>query len=72
MRVIRDNRYSVMAMLEAFVYDPLISWRLLAKHNVQAAPPDQVPFLLHPYPRSLSYKLIAARWNADDQSREQR
>ena len=30
MRVLRDNRDSVMAMLEAFVYDPLISWRLLA------------------------------------------
>jgi FKBP12-rapamycin complex-associated protein len=27
----RDNRDSVMAMLEAFVYDPLISWRLLGK-----------------------------------------
>lgn len=31
MRVLRDNRDSVMAMLEAFVYDPLISWRLLGK-----------------------------------------
>lgn len=30
MRVLRDNRDSLMAMLEAFVYDPLISWRLLA------------------------------------------
>lgn len=29
MRVLRDNKDSVMAMLEAFVYDPLISWRLL-------------------------------------------
>lgn len=34
MRVIRDNRDSVMAMLEAFVYDPLISWRLLTKPEV--------------------------------------
>lgn len=33
MRVLRDNRDSVMAMLEAFVYDPLISWRLLAQSN---------------------------------------
>ncbi len=32
-RVLRENRDSVMAMLEAFVYDPLISWRLLAKDN---------------------------------------
>lgn len=33
MRVLRDNRDSVMAMLEAFVYDPLISWRLLANNR---------------------------------------
>ncbi len=33
MRVLRDNRDSVMAMLEAFVYDPLLSWRLLARKN---------------------------------------
>jgi hypothetical protein len=31
MRVLRENRDSVMAMLEAFVHDPLISWRLLAE-----------------------------------------
>ncbi|KAL0486429.1 phosphatidylinositol kinase-related protein kinase TOR [Acrasis kona] len=29
MRVLRDNKDSVMAMLEAFVHDPLINWRLL-------------------------------------------
>lgn len=29
MRVLRSNKDSLMAMLEAFVYDPLISWRLL-------------------------------------------
>lgn len=29
MRVLRANRDSVMAMLEAFVHDPLINWRLL-------------------------------------------
>lgn len=35
MTVLRDNKDSVMAMLEAFVYDPLISWRLLTgKNNV--------------------------------------
>jgi phosphatidylinositol kinase/protein kinase (PI-3 family) len=33
MRVLRDNRDSVMAMLEAFVYDPLISWRLLTRRE---------------------------------------
>ena len=31
MRILRENQNSVMAMLEAFVYDPLISWRLLAQ-----------------------------------------
>lgn len=29
MAMLRDNRDSLVAMLEAFVYDPLISWRLL-------------------------------------------
>ncbi len=28
-RVLRSNKDSVMAMLEAFVHDPLINWRLL-------------------------------------------
>ena len=30
MRVLRENKDSLMAMLEAFVYDPLINWRLLS------------------------------------------
>lgn len=29
MRVIRDNRESLLAVLEAFVHDPLLNWRLL-------------------------------------------
>eukprot|EP00976_Prorocentrum_cordatum_P003183 61614-Prorocentrum_minimum.AAC.2 len=29
MHVLRVNKDSVMAMLEAFVHDPLINWRLL-------------------------------------------
>ena len=35
MTVLRDSRDSLVAMLEAFVYDPLISWRLvdLSKEN---------------------------------------
>ena len=37
MRVLRSNRDSVMAMLEAFVHDPLINWRLL---NTPDAAPD--------------------------------
>jgi FKBP12-rapamycin complex-associated protein len=29
MTVLRANKDSLMAVLEAFVYDPLINWRLL-------------------------------------------
>ena len=35
MGVLRDNRHSVMAMLEAFVYDPLINWRLLVAPELE-------------------------------------
>jgi len=40
MRVLREHRPSVMAMLEAFVYDPLINWRLLESTAVKALPPS--------------------------------
>jgi len=33
MRVLRDNKDSLMAVLEAFVHDPLINWRLLTHNN---------------------------------------
>lgn len=47
MRVLRSNRNSVMAMLEAFVHDPLINWRLLntteaATDAALARAPDEV------------------------------
>lgn len=29
MSVLRANKESLMAVLEAFVYDPLINWRLM-------------------------------------------
>ena len=29
MEVLRSHRDSVMAVLEAFVYDPLLNWRLM-------------------------------------------
>lgn len=38
MRVLRENKESVMAVLEAFVHDPLINWRLLT--TSAASPPD--------------------------------
>lgn len=44
MRVLRSNKDSVMAMLEAFVHDPLINWRLL---NTPEAAPDAAPMHEH-------------------------
>ncbi|CAK5264818.1 unnamed protein product [Mycena citricolor] len=34
MRVLRENKESLMAVLEAFVYDPLINWRLMQAEAV--------------------------------------
>jgi len=39
MKVLRDNKESLMAVLEAFVYDPLINWRLM-QTDVDTRPPD--------------------------------
>lgn len=39
MKVLRDNKDSLMAVLEAFVYDPLINWRLM-QTDVDTRPPD--------------------------------
>jgi FKBP12-rapamycin complex-associated protein len=33
MDVLRKNRDSLMAVLEAFVHDPLLNWRLLENNN---------------------------------------
>ena len=33
MQVLRDNKESLMAVLEAFVYDPLLHWRLCGNSN---------------------------------------
>jgi FKBP12-rapamycin complex-associated protein len=35
LRVLRENKESVLAVLEAFIHDPLISWRLLNTDNDQ-------------------------------------
>jgi len=37
MRVLRQNQESVMTMLEAFVYDPLITWRLFNQNSADVA-----------------------------------
>jgi len=39
MKVLRDNKESLMAVLEAFVYDPLINWRLM-QAEPETRPPD--------------------------------
>lgn len=39
MQVLRDNKESLMAVLEAFVYDPLINWRLM-QTEVDTRRPD--------------------------------
>ena len=39
MKVLRDNKESLMAVLEAFVYDPLINWRLM-QTDAETRPPD--------------------------------
>lgn len=35
MKVLRDNKESLMAVLEALVYDPLINWRLLQDRDLE-------------------------------------
>ncbi|KAH9253554.1 hypothetical protein BASA81_008390 [Batrachochytrium salamandrivorans] len=41
MDVLRENRDSVMAMLEAFVHDPLMSWKLIAEEEMGDAQQQQ-------------------------------
>ncbi|KAI5290740.1 phosphatidylinositol kinase- protein kinase tor1 [Ascosphaera acerosa] len=36
MRVLRDNKESLMAVLEAFIHDPLINWRLGSRESPSA------------------------------------
>ncbi|KAF8966334.1 atypical/PIKK/FRAP protein kinase [Flammula alnicola] len=40
MQVLRDNKESLMAVLEAFVYDPLINWRLMQTTEVEVRRPE--------------------------------
>jgi len=41
MSVLRENKESLMAVLEAFVYDPLINWRLM-QADVDSRRPEGV------------------------------
>eukprot|EP01065_Artemidia_motanka_P017505 TRINITY_DN2095_c0_g2_i2.p1 TRINITY_DN2095_c0_g2~~TRINITY_DN2095_c0_g2_i2.p1 ORF type:complete len:2522 (+),score=807.37 TRINITY_DN2095_c0_g2_i2:103-7668(+) len=40
MRVLREHKGSVMAMLEAFIHDPLLQWRIL-RHSEGEKPPTR-------------------------------
>lgn len=42
MKVLRDNKESLMAVLEAFVYDPLINWRLVQADDAAGRRPESV------------------------------
>ena len=51
MKVLRDNKESLMAVLEAFVYDPLITWRLI-QHDGDSRRAERMLFWsLHLIPR---------------------
>ncbi|KAJ3212943.1 phosphatidylinositol kinase- protein kinase tor1 [Entophlyctis luteolus] len=44
MRVLRNNKGSVMAVLEAFVHDPLINWRLMGNASPKVEPRKNAAF----------------------------
>ena len=48
MQVLRENHESVMTMLEAFVHDPLITWRILGEPVVPNDDELDTPFRLQP------------------------
>lgn len=43
MEVLREHRDSVMAVLEAFVYDPLLNWRLMDSKSPSALHKSNAP-----------------------------
>ncbi|XP_030468800.2 serine/threonine-protein kinase TOR-like isoform X2 [Syzygium oleosum] len=55
MQVLRTNKDSVMAMMEAFVHDPLINWRLFPKLSVLAS--AHVPSVMNSEESSQSREL---------------
>ena len=58
MAVLRENRDSLIAMLEAFVYDPLVSWRLLhtgkAEESAKSVSEPQAVAVIVPEPTGMS------------------
>lgn len=64
MEVLREHRDSVMAVLEAFVYDPLLNWRLMDSKRSSV---DRSTFrlVLQSFSKGtqMSDKLQVADWN---------
>jgi phosphatidylinositol kinase/protein kinase (PI-3 family) len=59
MRVLRDNKESLMAVLEAFVYDPLINWRLMPTKGDNRRPPGEHRLLRLKFPPSSHVSQVA-------------
>ena len=58
MKVLRENKESLMAVLEAFVYDPLINWRLMqpdVERRGEGAPSIHVIDASHTFAVSCCY-----------------
>lgn len=70
MRVLRDNKESVMAVLEAFVHDPLINWRLLGNDASPRYPsPNQdvgIDAVLDEFSRHAGGRGAAASFHGDE------
>jgi len=76
MKVLRDNKDSLMAVLEAFVYDPLINWRLM-QADPETRPPDpevrsQELTRVANYPQGPLRKLKADENDIFNEAQEQR
>ena len=54
---LRENKDSLMAMLEAFIYDPLIGWRLLEQKQVDS----EVPYIEKPQEEVQSNNQVNAK-----------
>lgn len=59
LRLLRANRESLLAVLEAFVYDPVISWRLLEGEKLRS--PQFLLFLLYRVSFPLTVRFAAFR-----------
>ncbi|KAI9470354.1 armadillo-type protein [Coemansia mojavensis] len=64
MRVLRANRDSLMAVLEAFVFDPLVSWSYLrdSEMGIKTTPKPQKS----KHPKQKAQQEHASRWNTSN------